>query len=153
MRAFRKTFRRQGGSSIVSGYSLRHFLRSAGPANFLQSADKPLNQLGCPLSEHGSLLRAHHQHTILSRQQYFQLNQRVTEVPPVICGTWLRNPGTTHPAPFTSLIATNAKNANRAGGYEGRALSRWDGARGSSHCLPKQNLHSFVIKRLQKFMN
>ena len=39
-----------------------------------------------------------------------------------------QNPGTTHHAPFTSLIATNTKNANGAGGYEGRVLSRWDGA-------------------------
>ncbi len=72
---------------------------------------------------------------VLSRQQFFQLIQRVTEVPPVIFGTWLRNPGTTHYAPFTSLIAANAKNSNGAGGYEGRALSRWDGAPGGAHCV------------------
>jgi len=73
---------------------------------------------------------------VLSRQQFFQLIQRVTEIPPMLCGIWLRNPGTTHHAPFTSLIAANAKNANGAGVYEGRALSRWDGDPGSTHYLP-----------------
>ncbi len=73
----------------------------------------------------------------LSRQQVFQPYLRVTEVLSVICGTWLRNSGTTHHARFTSLMATNAKNANGAGGYDGRALSRWDGAPGSAHRLPK----------------
>ena len=61
----------------------------------------------------------------------------MTEVPPVICGIWLRNPGTTHHAQFTSQIAANAKNANGAGGYGGRALSRWDDDPGSAHYLPK----------------
>jgi hypothetical protein len=32
--------------------------------------------------------------------------------PPMICGTCLKNPGTTHYAAITSLIAANAKNAN-----------------------------------------
>ncbi len=36
----------------------------------------------------------------------------VLEVPPMICGTCLKNPGTTHYAAITSLIAANAKNAN-----------------------------------------
>jgi len=85
----------------------------------------------------------------LSRQQVFQLDLRVTEVLPVICGTRLGNPGTTHHARFTSLITAIAKNANGAGGYEGRALSRWDGAPGSAHCLPNIMLHPFVIRNFQ----
>ena len=41
----------------------------------------------------------------------------------------------THHARFTRLIAANAKNSNGAGGYEGRALSRWDGAPSGAHCV------------------
>ncbi len=61
----------------------------------------------------------------------------------MILGAWLRSPETTHYATLTSLIAANAKNANGAEGYEGRALSRWDGdpvPQGSAHCLVNRSM-------------
>ncbi len=40
--------------NLTAGLSQEHCLGSAGPANFHQSADKPLKELRRPLSEYGS---------------------------------------------------------------------------------------------------